>query len=143
MEKLRRSGAIDFTTCGDPPDSYAVRFSAASLAPGDAGMPVPVHHHQVRLYCHLEYPRRPPVVTWETPILHPNIISPQRGGAVCLGPWSASEGLADVCRRLIRMARYDLVNTTDALDPDAARSLAMTTPTAASAGTNQWRQTWT
>ncbi len=58
----------------------------------------------------------PPVVTWLTPIIHPNILPPERNGGVCLGAWSASESLADVARRLIDLVTYRAFNISDALD---------------------------
>ena len=119
MEELRASGAIEFTPYGDPPSRYTVRFSVPALALSPRGMLEPQEDHEVELYCHLEYPRRPPVVTWRTPIFHPNVLPPERGGAVCLGLWSPSQGLADVCRRLVRMAGYELVNPDDPLNRDA------------------------
>jgi ubiquitin-protein ligase len=114
MEELRAAGVLDFTAHGDPPDLYEVTF-----ATGDDGQAQ--DRHRVDLYCHLEYPRRPPIVTWRTPIFHPNVMPPERGGAVCLGTWSPSQSLADVSRRLMRMASYELVNAADALNPEAAR----------------------
>jgi ubiquitin-protein ligase len=77
--------------------------------------------HRASIYLHGEYPRRPPVITWETPIIHPNILGPERNGGVCIGMWSASESLADLMRRLVDLASYRSFNPADALDIEAAR----------------------
>ena len=66
--------------------------------------------HRCDVYLHLDYPRRPPVVTWLTPIFHPNILGPERNGGVCIGSWSAAESLADLCVRLRDLVTYRSVN---------------------------------
>jgi ubiquitin-protein ligase len=59
-------------------------------------------------------------LVWQTPVFHPNLLGPERHGAVCLGSWSASESLADLCRRLTDLVAYRSFNLADALDKDAA-----------------------
>lgn len=76
--------------------------------------------HRCDVYLHLDYPRRPPVVTWLTPIFHPNILGPERNGGVCLGSWSAAESLSDLCVRLGALASYRSLNPADALNVEAA-----------------------
>jgi ubiquitin-protein ligase len=95
-------------------------ISAPGIAPGETGGVRVRRLHRCTIYLHADYPRRPPVITWETPIVHPNILSPSRNGGVCLGSWSASESLADVVQRLIDMVSFRSFNPADALDKEAA-----------------------
>jgi ubiquitin-protein ligase len=59
-------------------------------------------------------------LTWRTAIFHPNILSGNRNGGVCLGGWSPAETLADLCIRLAEMIQYKNYNTDDPLDLQAA-----------------------
>jgi ubiquitin-protein ligase len=117
--ELEQTGAISLTCSGSPPDRYVIRFSAAGLAPAPAG-PVARDEHEVAVYLHLDYPRRPPVVTWRTPVFHPNLLGPERHGGVCLGSWSPGEGLADMVRRLVALAGWRAFGLMDALNTEAA-----------------------
>ena len=76
--------------------------------------------HRCDIYLHLDYPRRPPVVTWLTPVFHPNLLGPDRNGGVCIGSWSAAESLADLCVRLHDLVTYRALNPHDALNGEAA-----------------------
>jgi ubiquitin-protein ligase len=121
MEELAASGsAVTFMTTGDQPDIYHLMLDGSGLAlDGDGGLTVR-NVHRCEVYLHLDYPRRPPVVTWLTPIFHPNILGPERNGGVCLGSWSAAESLADLCTRLHDLLTYRSFNNDDALNLDAA-----------------------
>jgi ubiquitin-protein ligase len=121
MEELAASGsAVTFMTSGDQPDVYRLMLDGNGLAlDGDGGLTVR-NVHRCEVYLHLDYPRRPPVVTWLTPIFHPNILGPERNGGVCLGSWSAAESLADLCTRLHDLLTYRSFNNDDALNLDAA-----------------------
>jgi len=120
MEELARDGSVTFRTGGNPPDVYHLMLSGTGLALGDDGQLTTRDLHRCDIYLHLDYPRRPPVVTWLTPIFHPNILGPERNGGVCLGSWSAAESLADLCVRLRDLAIYRSVSPRDALNLDAA-----------------------
>ena len=76
--------------------------------------------HRFDAYLHLDYPRQAPLLLWRTPVFHPNILPPSRNGGVCIGTWSPSESLADLCRRIARMVSYNSFSVGDALDPEAA-----------------------
>jgi ubiquitin-protein ligase len=121
MQALANMGELSFTATGDPADFYHVMLSCPGLALGSDGKLTIRRLHRCEIYMHLDYPRRPPVVTWLTPIFHPNILGPERNGGVCLGSWSAAESLADLCLRLTDLASYRSINTQDALNRDAAR----------------------
>jgi ubiquitin-protein ligase len=121
MEDLATSGGVTFSAEGAPPATYNILLEAAGLARGDDGALLVRNLHRFVAYLHLDYPRRPPVVTWLTPIFHPNILGPERNGGVCIGGWSASECLADLCVRLGDLVTYRALNATDALDLEAAK----------------------
>jgi len=112
---------LSFICEGDPPDRYLFSFTAEGLGPSSDGGVDRRTEHQVACYLHLDYPRHAPLLVWQTPIFHPNILGPDRHGAVCLGSWSASESLADLCRRLIDLATWRSFSLTDALNADAGR----------------------
>lgn len=119
MEELAADADVAFRTEGHPPEVYHLMLSAPGLALDDGRLSVR-NLHRCSLYLHLDYPRRPPVVTWLTPIFHPNILGPERNGGVCLGSWSAAESLPDLCMRLRNLVSYRSVNAADALNVEAA-----------------------
>jgi len=120
MVELAAQGTVSFRTEGDPPDVYHLLISAPGLARGGEGQLTVRRVHRCSAYLHLDYPRRPPVVTWLTPVLHPNILPPERNGGVCIGAWSAGESLADLVRRLVDLVSYRAFNVDDPLDPAVA-----------------------
>jgi ubiquitin-protein ligase len=120
LDELAVKAGVRYSCEGDPPDRYLIAFEADGLAPGVGGRPELQREHRVACYLHLDYPRHAPLLVWQTPIFHPNILGPERHGAVCLGSWSPSESLADLCRRLIELAAWRSFSVADALDPAAA-----------------------
>jgi hypothetical protein len=103
------SDFIDFTASGSPPDRYVLRFTCRGLTWDSArNEPVESEDHKVQLDLHSEYPRRPPYVQMLTPIFHPNMLSPERGGGVCFNAtiWSPQEKLNDFVLRLGHMIQY-------------------------------------
>ena len=123
-ELARQVPVISFRTEGDPPEIYHLMLNVVGLAHDGERRVIARRIHRCTVYLHAEYPRRPPVVTWLTPIFHPNILPPERNGGVCLGSWSASESLDDVVRRVLDMVSYKSFNTADALDQTAAAWVA-------------------
>lgn len=74
MERLKaESSLIDFEAKGSPPEEYLVLFKCKGLV--DEG--VVGEEHLVWIYLHAEYPRKPPIVRWKTPIFHPNVSPPK------------------------------------------------------------------
>lgn len=120
MSELAERGSITFRTEGVPPDVYHVMVHAPGLARDVEGKLAIRRTHRFSVYLHLDYPRRPPVLAWATPVLHPNILPPERNGGVCIGSWSAGESLADLIERVIEMVAYRSFNVDDALDPAVA-----------------------
>jgi ubiquitin-protein ligase len=119
MQDLATDGQVSFRTEGDPPDVYHLMLSVPGLARTEDDTLVVRNLHRCDAFLHLEYPRRPPVLTWLTPVFHPNLLPPARNGGVCVGSWSAAESLADLCRRLVRLVSYAAINPADALDVEA------------------------
>jgi ubiquitin-protein ligase len=120
MLELARQGTVSFRTEGDPPDVYHLLIASPGLARDVHGRLTIRRVHRCSAYLHLDYPRRPPIVTWLTPVLHPNILPPERNGGVCIGAWSAGESLADLVRRLVDLVSYRSFNVHDPLDPAVA-----------------------
>jgi hypothetical protein len=120
MQELATEGTVSIRTEGDPPDTYHLMIATDGLARDAQGQITIRRLHRCTAYLHLDYPRRPPVFTWLTPVLHPNILPPERNGGVCIGAWSAGESLADLTRRVADMVAYRSFNVTDALDPGVA-----------------------
>ncbi len=119
MQELASNGGFSFRTEGSPPDVYHVMLSESGIAIGADGELGIRSLHRFDAYLHREYPRRPPIITWLTPIFHPNILGPERNGGVCIGSWSAAESLADLCVRLRDLVTYRSVNPADALNREA------------------------
>lgn len=119
MEDLAGQGRISFTSEGDPPELYHVEFGAPGVACKD-GLLVATNLHRCDAYLHRDYPRRPPVFVWKTPVFHPNLLGPERNGGVCIGSWSPSESLSDLTLRLVDLVSWNSFNSDDALDLDAA-----------------------
>jgi ubiquitin-protein ligase len=120
MEELAASGRITFRSDGQPPRVVHLMLNVRGLAPNGGSALTIRHLHRCDLYLHRDYPRRPPVVTWLTPIFHPNILGPEQNGGVCVGSWSAAESLADLCERLIDLVAWRAFNEHDALNAEAA-----------------------
>jgi ubiquitin-protein ligase len=120
QELAARDDRVSFQADGDPPELYTVLLNRTGLARQGHGELVLRHIHRFSVYLHLDYPRRPPQFAWLTPIFHPNILSPDRNGGVCIGIWSASESLADLVLRVAAMVEYRSFNAADALDLEAA-----------------------
>jgi ubiquitin-protein ligase len=121
MEELAAAGELAFRSEGTPPETFHVMFTVPGLAL-DRDRRLAIRNlHRCTLYLHHDYPRRPPIVTWLTPVFHPNLLPPDRNGGVCIGRWSAAESLADLCVRLRDLVSYRTLNSSDALDPEAGR----------------------
>jgi ubiquitin-protein ligase len=116
-----RSDLIAIVPHGDPPERYTIRYTCAGLVRDGAGdEPRVISEHEMEIYLHRDYPRRPPQIVWRTGIFHPNILSYERNGTVCIGAWFPSQSLADLVVRIGAMVQYKEYNTQDALDIEAA-----------------------
>jgi len=120
MEELAERGVVAFRTEGNPPEIFHLMFEAPGLAKQGPSALTVRSMHRCDVYLHRDYPRRPPVFAWQTPIFHPNILGPESNGGVCIGSWSASESLADLTVRIIALASYRAFNADDPLNREAA-----------------------
>jgi ubiquitin-protein ligase len=120
MEELATSGRVTFRAEGQPPEVFHLMLNGPGIALAPDNTLVLRNVHRCNCYLHRDYPRRPPILTWLTPVFHPNILGPERNGGVCIGSWSAAEGLADLCGRLLDLVAYRDLNEGDALDLEAA-----------------------
>ncbi len=118
MEQLADAGTLAFRSEGHPPERYRVLLTGPGLA-REGDRLVVRELHRFEAYLHRDYPRKPPVVTWLTPVFHPNVLGPEHHGGVCIGSWSAAESLADLCVRLRDLITYRALNADDALDQEA------------------------
>ena len=121
IELVRASELVTMTHSGNPPDRYCVTYTCRGLyLPAGASEPQLSERHEAEFYLHRDYPRRPPQITWHTPIFHPNILSSEQGGGVCIGSWTPSESLADLVTRVGEMVQYREYNAEDVLNREAA-----------------------
>jgi len=122
MEELsRRSTLVDVERISAAVDRYRVTFRCKGLFwPEGAAAPSVTTRHQLEVYLHRDFPRRPPQLLWLTDIFHPNILSYRRNGGVCVGGWSPAEGLDDLVIRIGEMVQMKRYGLSDPLDPAAA-----------------------
>ena len=114
LRKLRtQSSILQFRTQGDPPERYRIRFYGRGLflAPTSRRVRV-LTRHEIGIELGASYPRTLPVLTWKTPVYHPNI---SLNGLVCLGgystQWVPSFKLDELCEMLwdmVRMRNFDI-----------------------------------
>lgn len=119
LELAERSELIDIAPGGDPPDRYRVRYRCKGLAkePNERN-PKIAETHICDFYLHRDYPQRPPVFAWRTPVFHPNILPPERGGTVCIGAWAPAESLAALVVRIGEMIQYKNYDLSDVLNQE-------------------------
>jgi ubiquitin-protein ligase len=120
MAELAATGKLSFQFEGIPPERYVIDLHVAGFGRNADGLPELRETHTFEVYLPVDYPRRPPLLEWLTPIFHPNILPPERHGAVCIGSWTASESLADLCLRLHDLVGYRTFSVDDPLDRRAA-----------------------
>jgi len=123
MKALANSSSlISVDYFGDPPLRYTVTYHCKSLIwMNGNSAPSYSNRHQLEVYLHKEYPRRPPALKWLTAIFHPNILPPDKNGGVCIGGWTPAETLDLLCLRIGEMLQYKQYNLSDPLDEEAAK----------------------
>jgi ubiquitin-protein ligase len=110
---------VDFN--GGLPEKYLVTYRCKSLVwIKGSNSPSISSRHELEIYLHKDYPRRPPALKWLTDIFHPNILPPQKNGGVCIGSWTAAETLDCLCLRIGEMLQYKSYNLADPLNEEAA-----------------------
>ena len=119
-EMASSTDLIKIAPAGDPPDRYRVLYRCRGLAAvAQNGDPELSRRHICDIYLHRDYPQRPPRLIWRTPVFHPNIMPPARGGAVCIGGWSPGESLPDLVLRIGEMIQYKNYDLADVLNEEA------------------------
>lgn len=122
LSELRaQSTILSFQAHGDPPERYEMEFHGGCLVP--VGTKAQLGDFQkFEIVLGVEFPRRPPEVHWQTPILHPNI----SGGSVCMGNfaanWTPNFHLADVVEVLWDMVRLAVFNVHSAYGSGVKKS---------------------
>src|SRR5437016_2951688 len=97
---------VEWDPLNDPPEAYRLRLNCRGVRE-DQGEVVDIVRHSVAIYLSPDYPVHPPILQWESPIFHPNILAP---GVCLLGQWNSNTPLDMVCVWLWDMARYQLFN---------------------------------
>jgi len=121
-ELHKKSSLINIESICAYKEKYKVIYLCRSLIWVDgSNNPSYSNRHELGIYLHKEYPRRPPVLNWLTNIFHPNILPPHKNGGVCIGSWTAAETLDALCIRIGEMLQYKRYNLSDPLDEDAAK----------------------
>lgn len=106
------------------PDLYMVTLHYISFVALPAGEdePIKADTHQFEIELGAGYPGYAPIVTWKTPIFHPNIKHPE--GRVCLGDlgerYRPSMGLARLVRMLVEMVQWQNFDAFNPFNPEAA-----------------------
>jgi ubiquitin-protein ligase len=113
------SETVEIASPGPAPERYTITVHGPGLEPGGDG-PRLRDEHQFDVYLPLGYPRRPPVVVWQSPIFHPNILPPTEQGCVCIEDWLPSRSLLEVCLQLVGMATYTVFDLEHPLNRKAA-----------------------
>lgn len=111
MEQLRaESSIIEFQTTGKPPDHYKIVFHGKCLVPDQSRQPQIGNRQELDITLGMDYPRTMPQVSWQSPIMHPNISRHN----VCFGTfvtqWTASLHLVDLVEILWDYARLKTLN---------------------------------
>ncbi|MFA5771937.1 MAG: ubiquitin-conjugating enzyme E2 [Thermoplasmata archaeon] len=78
------------------PTSFDVELYGVPALAAVGDSIVSIYNHSLVIEITEEYPYQKPVVRWQTPIFHPNIMSPEDGGYVCtklLQNWSFASNL--------------------------------------------------
>lgn len=117
----RKSNLIDIEPVGDHMNRYKITYNCKSLVwIEDNSDPSYSSRHEMEIYLHKDYPRRPPQLKWLTNVFHPNILPPHKNGGVCIGWWTAAETIDSLCVRIGEMLQYKNYNLADPLDEEAA-----------------------
>ena len=96
---------LDAVDDEDFPSRFTITFQASGFAPPTDELarpqhPVPRYSHTVEIALPPDYPVGDPVMTWLSPVFHPNIAN----GAVCLA--LGSPDVAAACQAAIDLAAY-------------------------------------
>lgn len=132
LDLSARNARITFTTNRThAPDRYEITFhytSFTELPPGQAE-PQRADRHQVEILLSADYPTLAPIVTWLTPIFHPNIRAKAPGerelyNNVCIGvlreQYLPGMGLARLVHMLAEMVQWRNFDAFHPFNPEAS-----------------------
>jgi ubiquitin-protein ligase len=122
MEGLNeKSNLLEIQHSGDLPEKYIVTYYCRSLIWFEGNhLPSYSCRHQFEIYLHRCYPGSLPLLRCLTNIFHPNILSNQNGGSVCIVSWSPTDTLDILCVRLGEMLQYKTYNLINPINSKAA-----------------------
>jgi len=114
---------ISFQCEGNPPDRYIFEVKCKGIVGLLGEKPKVAKKHRFEVYLHVDYPRRPPHVKMLSPIFHPNMLSPENNGGVCLGSWAPAQSLDLFVTQIMDMIQYKNYSPSisSALDLTAAK----------------------
>src|ERR1051326_1908462 len=100
------------------PEKYLVIYRCHGLKKDDSGEVVVTQEHAMSVVYGLDYPSRPPVMVWMTPIWHPNFQTPY----ICPQgrPFAAGWTLDQIVLAVGKMIQYRNYNLDDPLNYEAA-----------------------
>jgi ubiquitin-protein ligase len=102
----KNNGIISFKCDGNPPDKYIFEVKCNGIIGLTGKKPKIAKKHKFEVYLHTDYPRRPPHVKMLSPIFHPNMLSPEENGGVCLGDWAPAQSLDLFVAQIVDMIQY-------------------------------------
>ena len=110
-----------FVHHGAPPSVFDCSFEGRGLYIPHEGAPAAIlDTHRFRIELTSDYPRRPPIVFWQSPIYHPNFAA----NKVCTGNlnkfWVPGFKLVTIVEMLWDMVRYKNVEPNDPFNREAA-----------------------
>lgn len=117
-----KSPLIEVEQANEFGDTFIITYHVKGLMWLEgAGAPSISTCHRMELYFHERFPRFPPRLLWLSSIFHPNILSNDENGGVCIGKWAPSQLVDDLVVMIGEMVQYKLYNIHDPLNPKAAR----------------------
>lgn len=96
QRELRHHISVSDPTLSSFPISVSVTLLRVPGPDWEEGKVVNRFVHRLAIIISQDYPAEKPIVKWQTPIFHPNIMSPEDGGYVCtklLENWGFSSNL--------------------------------------------------
>ena len=121
LKKLTSSKSfLNISWEGELPERYVITYKCKGLVlEKNYSTPQIKNQHQLKIYLHKDYPRRPPKLKFLTDIFHPNMLPSYKNGGVCIGAWTPAESLSQLCIRIGKMIEYQIYNLNDELNKEA------------------------
>src|ERR1044072_127604 len=122
LERMKKvvleNPSISFIAQGGQPVEYGVILRCRGIEAIDGDKKIYRDEHRLIIKLGPEFPLDAPLIYWETPLFHPNVVPP----AVCMGDhWYPGGSVAELCLALCEMVQYRSFNIYDPLNRDAAQ----------------------